>query len=192
MDETLALPTEKAVKIALRTQQIIALESGVAKTIDPLAGSYFVEALTNKMEADAEAYFKRINDLGGVVAAIEKGFFQREIANAAFQYQKEIEENKRIVVGVNEFVDDEDTLDMDLLKIEERVAHEQADRLNRLRAERDRARVEELLEKLRKAAQGTENLMPRILDAARAYATLGEIAGVLREVFGEYREPPLF
>lgn len=192
MDETLALPTEKAAKIALRTQHLIAYESGVTKTIDPLAGSYYVEALTDQMEQEAEAYFKKIEDLGGVVAAIEKGFFQKEIAKAAFQYQKEIEEKKRIIVGVNEFIDREDLLGIEILKIDEQAALDQHARLKKLREERDSANVKKTLERLRNAAEGTENLIPSILDAAFSYATLGEITGVLREVFGEYKEPPLF
>jgi methylmalonyl-CoA mutase N-terminal domain/subunit len=188
MDEALALPSELAARVALRTQQIIAHESGVANTIDPLAGSYFVEALTNRMEKEAYQYFEKIEKLGGVIPAIERGFFQREIAEAAYRYQHEIDTNQRAVVGINEYVSEE-PLTIPLLEMDPEGERRQLERLARLRRERDNVAVEERLSALRNAAQGTENLMPYILDAVRAYCTLGEICGILREVFGEYREP---
>ncbi len=191
MDETYALPTEGAVKVALRTQQILAYETGVPNTIDPLAGSYFVENLTNEMEKGCLEYFDKIEKLGGVVPAIEKGFFQREIAVAAFRYQKEIEERKRVIVGLNEFIDDEE-VPIEILKIDPAVDEEQRINLEELRSSRDNAAVKENLGRLAEACRDGSNVMPRIIDAARAYATLGEIAGVFREEFGEYREPPSF
>jgi len=188
MDEALALPSELAARVALRTQQIIAYESGVTNTIDPLAGSYFVEALTNRMEKEAYQYFEKIEKIGGVIPAIERGFFQREIAEAAYRYQHEIDTNQRTVVGVNEYVSQE-PLTIPLLQMDPEGERRQLERLARVRRERDNVAVEERLSALRDAAQGTENLMPYILDAVRVYGTLGEICGVLREVFGEYREP---
>lgn len=191
MDEVLALPTEKAVRIALRTQQIIAEETGVANTIDPLAGSYFVEALTNQMEEEAEKYFARIDHLGGVLAAIEEGFFQQEIADAAYRYQLEIEKKERIIVGVNEYVMEEPQ-QIELLKIDPRVEEEQKRRVQAVRSKRDNIVCNNRLEALRKAAGTSENLIPYILDCVRAYATEGEIIQVLRDVFGEYKEKPIF
>jgi methylmalonyl-CoA mutase N-terminal domain/subunit len=190
MDEALALPSELAVRVALRTQQIIAHESGVANTIDPLAGSYFVEALTNRMEKEAYQYFEKIDKLGGVIPAIERGFFQREIAEAAYRYQHEIDTNQRTIVGVNEYASEE-PLSIPILEMDPEGERRQLERLARVRRERDNVAVEEQLSALRDACQGTENLMPYILDAVRAYCTLGEICGVLREVFGEYREPAI-
>ena len=191
MDEVLALPTEKAVRIALRTQQIIAEETGVTNTMDPLAGSYFVEALTNEMEAGAEEYFRKIEDLGGVLPAINQGFFQREIADAAFQYQKEIEQKDRIIVGVNDYLIDE-PIDMELLKIDPVLERAQSERVQKVRETRDNDLAKRRLEDLKTAAQGTDNLIPYILDAVKAYATEGEIIGLLKEVFGEYKEQPIF
>jgi methylmalonyl-CoA mutase N-terminal domain/subunit len=191
MDETYALPTEEAVKLALRTQQVLAFETGVPNTIDPLAGSYFVEHLTGEMEKGCYEYFDRIEKLGGVIPAIEKGFFQREISAAAFRYQKEIEEKRRVIVGVNDYVE-EDEEDIQILKIDPRIDEEQANSLTELRASRDNRAVQAALEDLAEACRDGSNLMPRILEAARAYATLGEIADVLRREFGEYREPPSF
>jgi len=188
MDEALALPSELAARIALRTQQIIAHESGVASTVDPLAGSYFVEALTNRMEQEAYEYFEKIESLGGVIRAIEAGYFQREIAESAARYQWEIDTKRRTIVGVNDYVL-EAPLHIPLLEMDPEGERRQIERLNRVRRERDNDVVQRRLEALRKAAEGTENLMPYILDAVRAYATLGEIMGVLRQVFGEYREP---
>ena len=188
MDEALALPSEKAVRIALRTQQIIAHESGVTNSVDPLGGSYLVESLTDQMEQTAHDYFKTIDSLGGVVPAIEKGFFQREIAQSAYRYQQEIEKKERIVVGVNDYVQDE-PIQIPLLTEVAAGKQHHIDRLNQVRRERDNREVRKRLEDLRLAAKGNANLMPSILEAVRAYATLGEICGVLREVFGEYTEP---
>jgi len=191
MDEVLALPTEKAVTIALRTQQIIAHESGVANTIDPLAGSYFVEALTNQMEEEAEAYFERIEKLGGVLKAIDCGFFQQEIADAAYLFQQAVDKQERIVVGVNRFNSD-DKPQIELLKIDPAVEKKQVERLKKLREKRDNNAVSNALNDLRIAAKTNENLVPKILTAVKCYATGGEIVALLKEVFGEYREKPLF
>ena len=188
MDEALALPSEKAVRIALRTQQIIAHESGVANTVDPLAGSYYVEHLTNKVEEEAYEYFEKLDAMGGMIPAIERGFPQREIAESAYRYQKEIDTKERIIVGVNEYVTEE-PLSIPLLQMDPEGERRHLERLKRVRRERDNRAVREKLAALRKAAQGSENLMPYILEAVREYATLGEIMGVFREVFGEYREP---
>jgi len=192
MDETWALPSEKAVKIALRTQQIIAYETGVANTIDPLAGSYYVESLTNKMEEKAEEYFARIDALGGVIPAIEKGFFQREIANAAYRYQQEIEKKERIIVGVNEYIEKDEKLEIPLLKIDPQVEVEQKRNLKKLKENRDNGRVRDCLQRLRQSARDGSNLMPHFIDCARAYVTLGEMVQVLREEFGEYQGPVIF
>lgn len=188
MDEALALPSEKAATIALRTQQVIAAESGVANTIDPLGGSYFVETLTNRIEAQALDYFRRIEDLGGVLPAIAKGFFQREIADAAYTYQCEIDDHTRTIVGVNDFVDKK-PVPIPLLEFDPVGFSRQADRLKKLRRERDNGRVGQALDHLRLACQGTENTMPHLLEAVRAYATLGEIVNVMKAVFGTYIEP---
>ncbi len=186
LDEAWALPSEEAVTIALRTQQIIAHESGVANTIDPLAGSYYVEWLTRRMEEECYAYFRRIEDLGGVIAGIRQGFFQSEIAEAAYRYQMEIESQERIIVGVNEYEMAEE-LKIPLLRVDEESERRHLARLNRVRRERDNVRVQERLTALEHAARGTENTMPYILEAVRAYATLGEICDVFRKVFGVYR-----
>ena len=191
MDEALALPSEKAVTIALRTQQIIAHESGVPNTIDPLAGSFYLEQLTNQMEAEANAYFRQVEALGGVVRGIENGFFQREIAEAAFRYQMEIDTNQRIVVGVNDYVAEE-PVEIPILEMDPEGYERQVARLARVRAQRDNVAVEKALRELADAARGTDNLMPPIIEAVRAYATLGEIMGVFRQVFGEYHEPVFF
>ena len=191
MDEVLALPTEKSVKIALRTQQIIAYETGVTNTIDPLAGSYFVEKLTDEMEAKAEEYFSRIDDLGGVLKAIDQGFFQQEIANAAYIYQRAFDKKEKILVGVNEFKSNEPA-DIELLKIDPKVEKKQADRVQALRVKRDGIKVSEAMENLKRAAKGNDNLIPFILEAVRSYATEGEIVIALKEIFGEYKEKPLF
>lgn len=191
MDEVLALPTEKSVRIALRTQQIIAEETGVAYTIDPLAGSYFVEALTDQMEAEAEKYFERIDQFGGVLEAIDAGFFQQEIADAAYRYQQEIEKKERIIVGVNDYIIEEKQ-SVDLLKIDPQIEIDQRKRVQNVRAKRDNIVCGNRLEALRKAAGTSDNLIPYILDAVRSYATEGEIIQVLREVFGEYKEKPIF
>jgi methylmalonyl-CoA mutase N-terminal domain/subunit len=187
MDEVLALPTDKSARIALRTQQLLAYESGVANTIDPLGGSYFVEALTDEMERQAERYFKQIEDLGGVIPAIEASFFQREIGDAAFRYQQELEQKQRIVVGVNDFTVDEE-VPIDILRIDPKLESEQIARVREVRRKRDQARCSNALTSLRKAAAGTDNLMPYILESVRAYATEGEIMNTLIEVFGIYTE----
>jgi methylmalonyl-CoA mutase N-terminal domain/subunit len=191
MDEALALPSEKAVTIALRTQQIIAHESGVPNSIDPLAGSFYLEQLTNQMEAEANEYFRQIEALGGVIRGIENGFFQREIAEAAFRYQMEIDTNQRIVVGVNDYVADE-PVEIPILEMDPAGYERQVARLARVRSERDNAAMEKALRELEDAARGDVNLMPPIIEAVRAYATLGEIMGVFRKVFGEYHEPVFF
>jgi methylmalonyl-CoA mutase N-terminal domain/subunit len=191
MDEALALPSEKAVRIALRTQQILAHESGVANTIDPLGGSYFIEALTNQMEEECYKYFDKIDALGGVIPAIERGFFQMEIANAAYQYQKEIEKKKRTIVGVNDFVLDEH-LRIELLEMDPEGEKRQLSRLKETREKRDNKKAQEVMDTLRSKADTDENLMPYILDCVKAYCTLGEISGLFREVFGEYKEEPLY
>jgi len=188
MDEALALPSEHAVTIALRTQQIIAEESGVANTIDPLGGSFYIEAMTNRIEAQAYEYFHRIAELGGLIPAIDKGFFQSEISDAAYRYQREIDQGIRNVVGVNAY-EDEKTVKVPLLEMDPRGYQRQVQRLEQVRSERDSGRVGQALDRLRIACQGTENSMPFILDAVRAYATLDEIVGVMKKVFGVYAEP---
>jgi methylmalonyl-CoA mutase N-terminal domain/subunit len=191
MDEALALPSEKAVRIALRTQQIIAEESGVTSTVDPLGGSYYIEWLTEKMEEETYKYFDKVERLGGVIPAIEKGFFQREIAESAYRYQKEIDECQRLIVGVNRFQLDEEP-SIPILKMDEKGEERQMHRLQKLRKERDNSKLQRHLQQLRKAAEGDENLMPFILDCVHSYATLGETCHVLRDVFGEYREQAIY
>ncbi|NHJ00709.1 MAG: methylmalonyl-CoA mutase [Candidatus Heimdallarchaeota archaeon] len=191
LDEALALPSEEAVEIALRTQQLLAHESGVTNTIDPLGGSYFIERLTSEMEKEAEEYFHKIEQLGGVIPAIEKGFFQTEISNAAYRYQKEIEEKERIIVGVNDFQKDE-KIEIPILYISDEVADRQIRRLNQVKEERDNVAVKSALDKIKKAAEGTDNLMPPIIEAVKLYASIGEICDVLREVFGEWKGDQLF
>ena len=191
MDEALALPSEKAVRIALRTQQIIAHESGVANTVDPLGGSYYIEWLTDKMEEETYQYWDRVEKLGGVLPAIEKGFYQREIAEAAYKYQREIDNKKRTVVGVNDYVMDE-PIEIPILKMDEKGEERQINRLKKLRKNRNNSKVERNLNALRKAAEGEDNLMPFILDCVHSYATLGETCQVLRDVFGEYVEPAIY
>jgi methylmalonyl-CoA mutase N-terminal domain/subunit len=192
MDETLALPSEKAVQVALRTQQIIAFETGVPDTIDPLAGSYYVEAMTNRIEKRAYEYFEKIERLGGVIKAIERGFFQKEISDAAYRYQREIERKKRIIVGVNEYVVENEKIEIPILMIDPEVERVQVARVRALRTRRDNDLVKRRLESLKNAARGTDNLMPHIVEAARAHATLGEMIDVLKAVFGEYKEIPIF
>jgi len=187
LDETLALPTEEAATIALRTQQILAEESGVANTIDPLAGSYFVERLTSEMEAAAAEYIRRIDEMGGIVAAIERGFPQKEIADAAYRYQIQIDSGEKTIVGMNKYVMEEKRRP-DTLKIGPEVEREQLDRLSKVRAGRDARRHSEAIAAMTAAAGESRNLMPYILDAVRAYASVGEICGALKPVFGEYRE----
>ena len=191
MDEALALPSEKAVRIALRTQQIIAEESGVTSTVDPLGGSYYVEWLTEKMEEETYKYFDRVERLGGVIPAIEKGFFQREIADSAYRYQKEIDTSQRVIVGVNRYQLDEQP-SIPILKMDEKGEERQIRRLQKLRTERDNSKVQTHLQRLRKAAEGDDNLMPFILNCIHSYATLGETCQVLRDVFGEYKEQAIY
>lgn len=186
-DEALALPTQDSVMIALRTQQVVGYESGITNTIDPLAGSYYVEAMTDQIEKDAEEYISKIDSLGGMIGAIEAGYVQSEIQNAAYKYEKEFEEGKRIVVGVNKFQIKEDE-PTGLLKINMSVQDEQIKFLNKIRAQRNNGEVANKLSQLKQAAQGTDNLMPYILSAVKEYAGVGEICNTLREVFGEYKE----
>ncbi len=190
-DEALCLPTEKAVKIALRSQQIIAHESGVTETVDPLAGSYYVEWLTNKMEEEAENYFEQVEELGGVIPAIRANFFQKEIANASYKHQQEVENGEKVIVAVNRFQQEEEST-IPLLKIDEEVAAEQSKKLNTIKKKRDNNKIKEELEKLQNAARGTENLMPYIIDAIRVYASIGEVINTLKEVFGTYHEDSIF
>ncbi len=190
MDEALALPSEHAVTIALRTQQILAEESGVANTVDPLGGSFFVEAQTDRIEAQAYDYFRRIESLGGVLPSIEKGFFQGEISDAAYRYQREIDTNVRKVVGVNAY-NEHKPISIPILVMDPAGYERQVNRLNEIRATRDPGQVGQALDRLRIAAQGTENTMPYLLDAVRAYATLGEIIQVMKEVYGVYHEPTM-
>ena len=185
-DEAWALPSEEAALVALRTQQIIAHETGVIDTVDPLGGSYFLETLTNQVEAGAYDYFRRIDDIGGVIPALEAGYFQREIADAAYVYQREEDRRERVTVGVNEYATDE-TLDIPLLRVDREGEAQHIQRLNSLRQNRDNREVAQKLRALEQAARGSENLMLPLLDAVRAYATLGEMMGVFREVFGEYQ-----
>ena len=191
MDETLALPTEESVQVALRTQQVLAYETGVANVMDPLGGSYYVEALTSQLEEEAEELFRQIDEVGGVVAGLETGWLQRKIAESAARQQWEVEQHRRVIVGVNEFVTDEPELTIPILKIGN-TDEEQRGRLSELRRTRDSALVAKRLDELRQAARTNENMMPHILDAARAYCTLYEIRAAMEEVFGAYREPVFF
>ncbi|WP_158998611.1 acyl-CoA mutase large subunit family protein [Pigmentibacter ruber] len=186
-DEALALPTEESARIALRTQQIIAYESGVAETVDPLAGSYYVEATTDRIEKEALDIIKRIDEIGGMVKAIEQGFVQASIQKSAYKYQQDIENQSRVIVGVNKFIIEEKPVE-NLLKIDDSVERNQVSRLKKIKNSRDQVAVKEALIKLKRAAQGTENLMPFILNAVKVYASIGEICNILREVFGEYKE----
>jgi methylmalonyl-CoA mutase N-terminal domain/subunit len=190
-DEALALPTEEAVRIALRTQQIIAYESGVAETVDPLAGSYYIESLTDRIEKEALQYLKLIDDMGGAVRAIEQGYIQKEIQDSAYQWQMDVEKGERIIVGLNKFQVEENP-PKGLLRVDPAVGERQKEKLSALRARRNNTKVDSALASLRSAAKGTDNLMFPILDAVRAYATLGEICGVLREEFGEYQPNVMF
>jgi methylmalonyl-CoA mutase N-terminal domain/subunit len=192
MDETLALPTEESVQVALRTQQVLAYETGVPNVIDPLGGSYYVETLTTQLEREAEMYFTQIEEVGGVVRGLETGWLQRKINESAARQQWEIEQHRRVIVGVNDFVTDEPELKIELLKIAEETEREQKQRMAEMRAERDNGLVEKRLAALRKAAKTSENLMPYILDCARAYCTLYEIRAAMETVFGAYREPVFF
>ncbi|MGA9116540.1 MAG: methylmalonyl-CoA mutase family protein [Bacteroidota bacterium] len=192
MDETLALPSEKAVKIALRTQQIIAWETGVVNTVDPLGGSYFLEAMTDRMEREAETYFARIASLGGVIPAIEAGFFQREIAEAAYRYQTELDRREKTVVGVNDFVEQEEKIEIPILSISPEVERLQAARIHDVRLSRSASEAEKCLATLETAAREGANLMPHFLTCARAYVTIGEMCGALARVFGLHEEAAHF
>jgi len=192
MDETLALPTEEAVQVALRTQQVLAYETGVPNVIDPLGGSYYIEALTDQLEREAESLFAEIEEVGGVVRGLETGWLQRKIAESATRQQWEIEQHRRVIVGVNEFVTDEPELSIPILKVGAAAERSQRERLAALRADRNQASVDEALARLREAARGTENVFPLILEAARRYATLYEIRAAMESVFGAYREPVFF
>src|SRR6266508_4394873 len=191
-DEALALPTEDAVRIALRTQQVIAHETGVVNTIDPLGGSYYLEHLTNRLEEQAYDYFRRVRELGGVIPAIEENFFQREIAEASFRYQSEVEARQRVIVGVNRYVQ-QDERPLEILRINPALEREQSDRVHRVRKQRDAGAAEQRLEALKEGAGRPEiNLMPLIVDAARDYVTMGEMCDALRDVWGVWRETPVF
>ena len=190
-DEALALPTEDAVRIALRTQQVIAHETGAVNTIDPLGGSYYLEELTNRLEAEAYDYFDRIEKLGGVIPAIEQNFFQREIADASFRYQHEVEQKQRIIVGVNRY-ELEDEPEIEILKIDPALEGEQIARVQALRAKRDSATAESTLARLKAAAAGADNLMPPLVEASKAYVTMGEMCDALRDVWGTWTETPVF
>jgi methylmalonyl-CoA mutase, N-terminal domain len=190
-DEALALPTENAVRLALRTQQVIAHETGVVNTIDPLGGSYYVEELTNRLEAEAHEYFDRIRKLGGVIPAIKENFFQREIAEASFRYQHEVEQKQRVIVGVNRYQQDDEPLE--ILRIDPALEAKQIGRVEALRARRDSAAVEAALARLKSdAAHEDRNLMEPIVDASKAYVTMGEMCDALRDVWGVWRETPVF
>jgi methylmalonyl-CoA mutase N-terminal domain/subunit len=190
-DEALALPAENAVRLALRTQQVIALETGVVNTIDPLGGSYFLEDLTSRLEAEAYDYFERIRTLGGVVPAIKENFFQREIADASFRYQSELEAKQRVIVGVNRY-HSADEPDLEILRIDPALEDQQVARVRSLRERRDSAAAEAALARLGEGAAGDENLMPLIIECARANLTMGEMCDVLREKWGVWRETPVF
>ena len=187
-DEAIALPTEESATLALRTQQLLAYESGVTDTIDPLAGSYYIESLTDKIEQEAYEYIAKIDKMGGAVAAIEQGYMQQEMAAHAYEYQHDVELGKRTVIGVNKFADNKKMAEQDVLTADLSVGERQVARLNKMKEGRDNAAVQASLGKLREAAKGTENLMPYLIDAVKTYATLGEICGVLREEFGEYKQ----
>ncbi len=188
MDETLALPTEKAAEIALRTQQLIAYETGVANVVDPLGGSWFIEHLTDEIEKDVEEYFEEINNLGGVIPAIEQGYFQREIAKSASEYQRKVDENKRIVVGVNKFVKENEELDIPILEIDPNAVNKQLEKLKILKKSRNNTAVSSSLKSIRRACKTNENLMPVLISAAKSHVTLGEIITEMKKEFGEWQE----
>jgi methylmalonyl-CoA mutase N-terminal domain/subunit len=192
MDETLSLPTEKAVRIALRSQQILAYESGVTNTIDPLAGSYYVESLTDELEREALELFDEIDAMGGVVAGIDEGWFQQEIAASAMRQQREIESGDRVVVGVNHFTEGSGKLEIDILKLDPQIEERQVAKMAEMRDARDGEHVAETLAALTAACGTDENVVPRILECARAYCTLYEIRAAMEEVFGAYKEPVFF
>jgi methylmalonyl-CoA mutase N-terminal domain/subunit len=190
-DEAYATPTEEAVTIALRTQQIIAYESGVADTADPLAGSYCIEALTNQIEEEATKYIEKIDEMGGAVTAIEKGYMQREIVESAYKHQKEVEAKERIIVGLNQFVAEEEPT-ITTLRVNPAVEKKQGKQVQTLRRKRDKQKVQSVLGRLGTAAEKDENLMPIMIEAVKDYCTLGEVCGVLRQIFGDYRAPTIF
>ena len=192
MDETLALPSEKAAEIALRTQQLIAYETGVANVVDPLGGSWYVESLTDKLEAEAEDYFRKVDEMGGVISAIEDGYFQREIARSAFEYEKKINEKSRIVVGVNDFIKEDEKIEIPILEIGTDVEENQNASLVKLREERDSQAVAAALANVEASASSEQNLLPPIIEAAHAGASLGEIVTAMKKVFGEWNETPAF
>jgi methylmalonyl-CoA mutase N-terminal domain/subunit len=192
MDETLALPTEEAVQVALRTQQVLAYETGAPNVADPLGGSYYIEALTDQLEREAESLFEEIEQVGGVVRGLETGWFQRKIAESAARQQWEIEQHRRVIVGVNEFVTNEPELSIPILKVGADAEESQRASMAKLRAERSDPACREALDRLRDAAKGTENVFPHILECARRYCTLYEIRAALEDVFGAYREPVFF
>jgi methylmalonyl-CoA mutase N-terminal domain/subunit len=185
MDETLALPSEHAVTLALRTQQVLAYETGVTNTVDPLGGSYFVETLTKQMQQEAKTYFERIEELGGMIPALESGFFRREIADAAFQYQREVDAKHKLIVGINAF-QEADEKPIETLVIDDTVEKGQVARLRQLKARRDGEAVRKLLDQVRRVAATKENLMPTLVEAARARCTVGEVMNALADVFGRY------
>jgi methylmalonyl-CoA mutase N-terminal domain/subunit len=191
MDEAFALPTEEAVRVALRTQQIIAHESGVVNTIDPFAGSYYLEALTDKIEKEALEYIQKIDDMGGTLVAVERGYIQKEIHESAYRYQMEIESRSRLIVGVNSF-EMKENIPISILKVPPEIEKKQIEGLTKLKAERDNEKVKNTLDKLKTVAEGEDNTMPAIIEAVSVYATLGEICDVFRDVFGEYRAPNIF
>jgi methylmalonyl-CoA mutase N-terminal domain/subunit len=190
MDEALALPTEKAVRVALRTQQVLAQESGIANTVDPLGGSYYLEWLTTEVEKGVMAYIEKIDTMGGMLKAIEKGYVQKEITESAFSYQKAIEDRKRIIVGVNEYCMEPEPIET--LKIDDTLERKRMDALAELKRTRNSDDIERSLQRIRDAARGKENLFTLVLEAVKSYATIGEITGAMKEVFGEYRPAGIF
>jgi methylmalonyl-CoA mutase N-terminal domain/subunit len=188
-DEAYSIPTEEAAQIALRTQQILAHETGITKTVDPLAGSYYLEYLTNRLEEEITKLMKKIDDLGGMVEMIQSGYVQGEISNMAYEHEKKIKSGEKVLVGVNRFIVDEKEKELSLYEMDQEVSNKQIARLHKVKAERDNKQVGTTLEKLRRAAEGRENTMPSLIDAVKAYATIGEITDVLRDVFGSFKEP---
>jgi len=189
-DEALALPSEEAVQVALRTQQIIAYESGSADTIDPLGGSFYIEWLTSQIEEGIQKYIDTIDEMGGALEAIKRGYIQREIMRSAYDYQRAADSGEQVIVGVNKFTTEEERIPR-LLEIDEKVEKKQVERLKKLKSERDNERVNQMLDKVRRVAQSDENVMPVLIEAVKAYATVGEISNAFRDVFGEYREPSI-
>jgi methylmalonyl-CoA mutase N-terminal domain/subunit len=192
MDETLALPTEKAAEIALRTQQLIAYETGAAHVVDPLGGSWYIEELTDRIEAKAEEYFSEIESLGGVISAIEQGFFQREIARSASEYQSKVDEKRRIVVGVNKFIKDHEEIEIPVLEIDTETGADQCKKLGELKQSRNESNVQTALLNIQEACKNDTNLMPPIIEAAKAHVTLGEIVVAMKAEFGEWQETAVF